>query len=138
MFDKIVVAIDESVHADKVLSSVAELGAKFGSELRVVHVLETGFVGKAGAVNLESSEMAHKVVNEAVAYLESKGLKATGNVRAGLHGKLATEINDEARSFGAQLIVLGSHGSTDVEGLFVGSTTHRLMHVTDLPVLVVP
>ena len=138
MFDKIVVAIDESEHADNILNSVAAIATKFGSDLRVLHVLETGFIGRAGMVNLEDSDGAHKIVNEAVAFLVEKGLRATGNLRSGLHGRLAIEINDEAHTFGAQLIVVGSRGLTDLEGLFVGSTTHRLMHITDLPVLVVP
>ncbi len=138
MFDKIVVAIDESEHADKILDAAADIAIKFGSDLRVLHVRETGFVGRAGMVNLEDSDVAHKIVNEAVTYLVSKGLRATGNVRAGLHGHLAMEINDEAHTFGAQMIVVGTRGLTDLEGLFVGSTTHRLMHITDLPVLVVP
>jgi nucleotide-binding universal stress UspA family protein len=56
----------------------------------------------------------------------------------GVHGKLAVVINDEAHSVGATLIILGSRGLTDLEGLMVGSTTHRLLHLTDLPVLIIP
>ena len=138
MFEKIVLAIDESDFAPKVLKAAEEFGSKFGSEFRVVHVLETGFAGRAGAVYLESSEEAHHMVNEAVAGLESKGFNASGTVRAGLHGRLAVEINDEASTFGATLIIVGTRGLTDIEGMLLGSTSHRLMHLSALPVLVIP
>jgi nucleotide-binding universal stress UspA family protein len=138
MFDKILVAIDDSEYADKVLATAAEFAATFGVELRVVHVMETEFVGKVGMINLASSDVAHKIVTEAVAWFTAKGLTATGEVRAGLHGRLAREIDQETRDFGARLIVVGSPGLTDLEGPLLGSTTHRMMHVTELPVLVVP
>jgi nucleotide-binding universal stress UspA family protein len=138
MYEKIVVAIDESEHAGPVLTAAAELATKFGSELRIVHVVETAFASKLGSVKLENSDEAHKIVNDAVANLDAKGVKAAGEVRVGVHGKLAVVINDEAHSVGATLIILGSRGLTDLEGLMVGSTTHRLLHLTDLPVLIIP
>jgi nucleotide-binding universal stress UspA family protein len=138
MFKKILVAIDESEHAKSAVDTAGDLARQFGAELRVLHVVETGFVGRAGNVNLESSDDAHVIVNDAVDKLQDKGILVTGNIRAGLHGRLAVEIDNEARDFGAELIVMGSRGLTDFEGLFVGSTSHRVMHVTNLPVLVIP
>lgn len=138
MFEKVLIAIDESDHATSVIDLAGELATTFNAEVRVLHVLETGFVGRAGEINLESGDDAHKVVNDAVDTLEAKGILVTGNVRAGLHGRLAVEINNEARDFGANLIIMGSRGLTDFEGMFIGSTSHRLMHVTELPVMVVP
>lgn len=138
MFEKILVALDESEHAKRVLDVAHEVAAKFGSEVRVLHVLETGFVGRAGVVNLENSEEKHKLVNDAVATLVAGGVKAAGAVRATDHGRVAVEINDEARLVGADLIVTGSHGLGNVAGILVGSTTHKLIHVSELSVLVVP
>ena len=94
MFSKILVALDSSDHAGPVLNAVTELGAKFGADVHVLHVLETGFVGKAGSLNLEDSEEVHTLVNDAVASLESKGVKATGAVRAGQHGQVAGLIEE--------------------------------------------
>ncbi|MGD0984725.1 MAG: universal stress protein [Acidimicrobiales bacterium] len=137
MFDKLVVAIDDSEYKERVLRAVTELAAKFGSDVRVLHVLELGFIGRAGTVPLEGREEAHKLVNDAVAELESRGVTATGNLRAAQHGRVAVEICDEAREVGATAIVSGSRGLTDLEGFIVGSTTHKLLHLSHLPVLVV-
>lgn len=138
MFEKILVAVDESDHAKPVLDAATKMAKALGSEVRVVHVLETGFVGRAGAVNLESSDEAHKTVDDAVAHLAADGLKASGAVRAGMHGRLAVEINEEGIEFGAGLMIIGSRGLSELDGIFVGSTSHRLMHVATIPVLVVP
>jgi nucleotide-binding universal stress UspA family protein len=138
MFEKILVAVDQSPHAQPVLETAAKFAKGMGAEVRVIHVLETGFVGRAGAVNLESSDEAHKVVNDAISLLESNGLKVSGAVRAGLHGQLAVEITEEGIEFGAGLVIIGSRGLSDLEGIFVGSTSHRLIHMSKIPVLVVP
>ncbi len=51
--------------------------------------------------------------------------------------KILVAIDQETRDFRARLIVVGLRRLTDLEGLLLG-TTHRLMHVTDRPVPVVP
>ena len=138
MFDKILVALDESEHAERVLAVTTEMARKFDSEVRVLHVLETGFVGKAGVVSLEDSGEMHKLVEDSVATLVSSGIKATGSVCATDHGRVAAEIDAEARQFGAGLIIAGTRGLGNVAGLLVGSTTHKLLHLSEVPIFVVP
>lgn len=138
MFEKILVALDESVHAKTALETTIAMAKGFGAEVRVVHVLETGFVGRAGSVNLESADEAHRVVNDALATLESASIKASGTVRAGMHGRLAVEINLECIESGASAMVVGTRGLSEFEGIFVGSTSHRLLHLSRVPVIVVP
>jgi nucleotide-binding universal stress UspA family protein len=38
---------------------------------------------------------------------------------------------------GAQLIAVGSYGESPVKAVILGSTPHRLVHLTETPVLVV-
>jgi nucleotide-binding universal stress UspA family protein len=38
----------------------------------------------------------------------------------------------------ARLIVVGSFGESALKGIILGSTTNKLLHLTDRPVLVVP
>jgi nucleotide-binding universal stress UspA family protein len=49
----------------------------------------------------------------------------------------AREIADSAREHDAGTIVMGSKGHGDLAGLLLGSTAHKVIHLTDRPVLVV-
>ena len=66
-------------------------------------------------------------------------LGAVGDVRLEVTaGKPAPEILRVAREHGADLIVMGAHGSTGFRKLFFGSTTERVLRETPVPVLVTP
>jgi nucleotide-binding universal stress UspA family protein len=136
MFGKVLVALDSSQHRSKTLRAATELAKVSESEVEVLHVRESHFIGRAGAIPDEEQAEASKVVNEAVEALTKEGVKATGKVRGALHGRVATEILDEARESEAAIIVMGSHGAGELEGLLLGSTTHKILHLAKLPVLV--
>lgn len=137
MFETLLLALDESTHSEKALEAAKSLAKLAGSQVVVLHVREYGYAGRAGQIDLEEEGPAHKIVDEAVANLTNAGIKATGTVRGALHGHQAVEILDEAASAGASVIVMGSRGLNDLEGLLVGSTTHKVLHLGKLPVLVV-
>jgi nucleotide-binding universal stress UspA family protein len=48
-----------------------------------------------------------------------------------------TTIADYAREHGGTLIVMGSRGLGSVTGILLGSVTTRVIHLTELPVLVI-
>jgi nucleotide-binding universal stress UspA family protein len=43
---------------------------------------------------------------------------------------------DAAKESGADLIITGSRGLTDLQGLVLGSFTHKLIQLSKIPVLV--
>ncbi len=85
----------------------------------------------------EEHDHAVALVDLAVADLGAAGVNATGTVRASLSGLVVAEILEEAEEFGASVIVMGSRGMSDLTGLLVGSTAHKVIHLGRLPVLVV-
>lgn len=138
MFERVLVCLDRSDHAKRALQAGLELARLAGAEVRVLHVREgdTAF-GHGVPLDLEPDDEAKRLVNDAVQELTDAGLKATGTVHAALSGRVAADIVDEAREWQASVLVLASRGMTDLMGILVGSTTHKVLHLSGLPTLVV-
>lgn len=54
------------------------------------------------------------------------------------HGKPADEILKTAAVFGADLVILGTHGRTGIQHLLMGSVAEAVIKKSTLPVLIVP
>lgn len=136
MFETILVAIDQSDHSQRALSAARELAKLSGGKVRIVHVREV-VMAKAGHVPKELTDEASELVDDAVNVLTADGIEATSAVFVSHTGRVASVILEEAADADASVIVLGSRGLTDLEGLVMGSTTHKVLHLSKLPVLVV-
>ena len=137
MFDTILVAIDHSDHSQHALFTAKDLAKCVGGKVRIVHVREVLVGRKFGPVSKEFSEEANALVENAVKAVTADGIAATGVVRHSHTGRVASEILEEAADSEASVVVLGARGLTDLEGLVIGSTTHKVLHLGTLPVLVV-
>ena len=76
-----------------------------------------------------------KQIAEAKSRLDAAGVKVTGEAR---EGKPVDVLLEAAREKKAAAIVVGSHGEGAVSAAFLGSTALKLLHHSDIPVLVVP
>jgi nucleotide-binding universal stress UspA family protein len=85
----------------------------------------------------ETMDEARATVQAIVDKLTAAGVKAHGEVRNTLFGYAGREIVDDAIEHGVDVIVMGSRGRTDLAGLILGSTAHKVIHLADRPVLVV-
>ena len=136
MFERIVAAIDESDSAERVLTAAQELATLAGSEVLVVHALERE-ASKFGSPPIETLDQVRAVVDAAVQKLASAGITAHAEVVHTLYGHAAREILSGAASKDAGGIVIGSRGLSELAGLLVGSTAHKVLHLADRPVIVV-
>lgn len=136
MFDRILIAVDGSPFSTPAVSTTVEIATKFQSEVFVLHVREHE-VGRAGAFPLETPQEAIDLVTATVKVLKAGGVSATGDVHTTVAGHAAREIVDTAKNKGADLIVMGSRGLSDIAGLFLGSVTHKALQLAHVPVLVV-
>lgn len=135
MFDKILLAVDFSEHAKRATAVATDLAKKSGGELVVFHIREVE-IGR-GAFAEETPTEAAEMVNAIVHDLHSKGVNARGDARSAPFGRAAHDIVDEAKSIGADVIVMGSRGLSDFTGMLVGSVAHKVIHLAECPVLVV-
>ena len=74
-------------------------------------------------------------VAEAVEELEAAGVRAGGDV---FEGRAVDVLIEQSREKDAVAIVVGSHGAGAMSAAFLGSTALKLLHHSDIPVLVVP
>lgn len=137
MYERILVAIDHSQATERALAAARDLASLSEGEVWVLHLREQEVIPRMGLVADESSEKAKAAVDAAVDELTRAGVKAQGEVRNTLHGHAAREIVDDAKDHDAGVIVMGSRGMSDLTGLVLGSTAHKVIHLTDRPVLVV-
>jgi nucleotide-binding universal stress UspA family protein len=86
---------------------------------------------------LESEAEAQAIVEHAWQELHDSGVKAHYEVQNTLHGQAGPAIVDAAIAHDAGVIVVGSRGRSDLAGLVLGSTAHKVIHLSDRPVLVV-
>jgi nucleotide-binding universal stress UspA family protein len=136
MFERMLLAVDGSEPAKRAAEDAADLARKVQAEVVVLHVKERD-VTWAGGVDLETPREAHELVDETVRVLKDLGVSARGEVEASVYGRAARVILETGNDVGADLIVMGSRGLSDLAGLVMGSVAHKVLHLAHCPVLVV-
>lgn len=135
MFKHILVAVDGSEHSRRALPTAIEVALKFASDVFVLHVSEHDR-GRAVAYSVESPADATRLVGDAVKIISDAGVSAKGAVHDVAAGHVAKNIVETAATVGADLIVMGSRGLSDVQGMLLGSVTHKTMQLAQVAVLV--
>jgi nucleotide-binding universal stress UspA family protein len=136
----IVVGIDESEPSMRGLRKAIDMATALEAELHVIHAVH--IPGTLLAVlnqvpaDIVQIEKAQRDSVWAVAdpLLEEASIEVK---RVDLNGYPADAVVEYAEGIGADLIVIGSRGRGELAALFLGSTSHRILHLADCDVLVV-
>jgi nucleotide-binding universal stress UspA family protein len=136
MFERILLAANGSASSRKAVDVAADIGKQYGAEVMVLHVREWENT-TLGAHEIERPDEAADLVEEIVRALKDAGVSARGEVQAAPSGAIPHVILEMAKEFDAGLIVMGSRGLSEWEGLFLASVSHRVLHLAECPVFVV-
>ena len=144
--DKILLATDGSLEAERAIGAAVMLSERLGSELHVVYVEpmpdpvswpEARFMSPGLEVDIrEQAEGAAREKLEG----EAEKIRKTGGDVSGVHavaGRPDAEIVRVAEELGAGLVVLGSRGLGPVRRAVVGSVSLSVVHHSHCSVLVV-
>jgi nucleotide-binding universal stress UspA family protein len=138
MYDKILVAVDHSPVSERALLAARDLALLSKGEVWVLHVREYEVGSKAGVLPpRETADEANAEVAASVETLTKGGVTAHGLVKKSMYGHAAREIVADAIELDCGVIVMGSRGRGDLAGLVLGSTAHKVIHLTDRPVLII-
>jgi nucleotide-binding universal stress UspA family protein len=136
MYDRLLVAVDDSEVSGRVIAAAKDMASLSNGKVWVLHIREREF-GRLGLTPSEPDQEAQQAVREGVDALIQAGIDAHGEVREAVFGQAAREIVKDAKEHDAGIIIMGSRGRSDLTGLVLGSTAHKVIHLTDRPVLVV-
>ena len=133
----IVLGYDESAGSRPALALALELAARFDEPLVLVYGVEPpGGVGEEFQAHQRAlAEMGRRAVSHAVEEAERAGVRTVVEV---LPQKPAQALVDAAHRHDGRVIVVGTRGESPLRGAVLGSVSHKLLHLSDRPVLCVP
>lgn len=138
MFARILCGSDFSEPSRRALQIADRLRATFGGSLSVIHVGDPLLV-QAAAASRSVADVQAETERDLRAFVEetlgAAGASVTTLVAV---GNAAAEIIDSARTSGADLIVVATHGRGGFERLMLGSVTEKVLRKAACPVLTVP
>ena len=137
MYERLLVAVDHSESSARVLAAARDLASLSKGKVWVLHLREKEVIAQMGDVPSESDAEADQAVKDGVDLLRQAGIEAEGEVRQTTFGHAAREIVADAKEHDAGVIIMGSRGRSDFAGALLGSTAHKVIHLTDRPVMVV-
>ena len=144
-FRRILVALDGSPGADRALAEAIRLAQTLGARLRLIHVMdELGWVNGFESARAYLDDVLPRM-REAGGKLLARGLARAlaANVEAESElviqsaGRVADDVADEAKRWGADLIVAGTQGRHGVDRLLLGSSAEQIVRHASTPVLLV-
>jgi nucleotide-binding universal stress UspA family protein len=150
---KILVPTDFSTESINGLAMAVGLAQKTGATIHLLHVidiptpkdfneLEITNLDLASEKNLKNPEKAYlmKLLKETKLKIDALKKNFDDKVKINAHvsfDRITEQINQFAEKYNVHLIVMGSKGTSQREGLLLGSNAEKVIRTTKIPVLTV-
>ena len=143
MISTILVPTDGSEHATKAVRFAADLAQKYGAQIILLHVVSDWGSGRVpdelrGYARMEHVEITERDLRRGAAdeilrrAQEAAAAAGVQSIETMIEdGAPAPRILNRAKAAGADLIVMGSRGLGDLQGLLLGSVSHKVSHLAE-------
>ena len=142
MFNRILVAVDDSPAALAAAHVAVDLAARSGARIRFVHVIGDGELvraltrlGRDGKLADTRRSAAESLLRHVTAEAHRAGVQAD---KASLAGAPVALLLGAAKDWSADLVVIGRSDVRRAGSAYVGAVTRGVLEFSDIPVLVVP
>ncbi len=136
MAGKLVVGYDGTEGARAALSAAVQFGKDLDASLVVVFGYHAPPLTEREVADHREAlhELGERETGAALEEATAAGVSATKEVVQARPAEALVQVADE---HDARMIVVGSYGERPITGALLGSTPHRLVHLSERPVLVV-
>lgn len=132
----LVLGYDGSDCAKAALDAAAELANGLGDRIVIGFGFDPGGPGEEfGVTSAAIRKLGEKITSEAVERARSHGVEAEIEL---VEERPTEALISLAEKHDARAIVVGSYGEHPIKGALLGSVPHKLLHLAERPVLVVP
>ncbi len=145
LYSKIAVAVDGSTTSDLALREAIRVAGQGGAKVLALYVVDNATVlfdaGYYDPSQIERAfaESGQRALEAASARLAAAGISHETTLVKDLPvtGDVAASLNETARQWGADLLVIGTHGRRGVRRLVLGSVAEAVIRQSSMPVLLV-
>jgi len=145
MYKKILVAVDGSETSARALAAALNLARESDARLQPLFVVDVPLLiydvpgYDPSYVRNALVEEGKRVLADATALMAASGVKGPARlVETELAGDdIAHRILAAAQEFGADVVVMGTHGRHGVQRLMLGSVAERFLRIATCPVLLI-
>jgi len=142
MYHKILVPLDGSKRAEKILPHVEELALRYKAKVIFLHVIEYKAIPTSEGVyiNLSDQEFDQVKKRAETNLARTQGEFREKNIESQSHviyGSVVEGIINIAALESVDLIALASHGRGGLARVFYGSVAAGLLHRVDRPLLII-
>lgn len=145
MFKRILIPVDGSETSTKALIAGLSMARETSAQVRLVHfVNEMAYLGGIDPYGTYSADVAGmmreggaKVLTDAMAVAQSAGVQASHVLLDDPGNRLGEAVAEAVKLWGADLVVVGSHGRRGIGRVLLGSGAEQILRLAPVPVLVV-
>jgi nucleotide-binding universal stress UspA family protein len=140
MYRKIICPIDGSEPSEHGMKEAIQLAKDQNARLAFLHVVDLSPLIVYGPILADFDgfrEAGQKLLATAVAAAQVQGVSAEVRMNEIMAGRPGEMIADEAKKYGADLIVMGTHGRRGFSRALLGSDAAAVIGSSDVPLLLV-
>jgi nucleotide-binding universal stress UspA family protein len=144
MYKKILVPIDGSASSLRGLDEAIKLAKESNAALCLVHAVNESFVDMGFGPGVITPELIASlreggatILNSAASKARERGLNPEIALLENLGTSVADLILKQAKSWSADLIVMGTHGRRGIRRLALGSDAEMVVREANVPVLLI-
>lgn len=146
MYKRILVSVDGSSTSGKGLDEAVKLAKVCNASLRLIHIVDpipftTGYEAMGRNTGREIAEIeaaAQRLLEEGRQRALASGATDVDTALVERStARISERIVEHAKSWGAELIVIGTHGRRGVGRMLLGSDAEQTVRIAPVPVLLV-
>lgn len=136
MFSKVLVPYDGTSFSDKALKTAKEMAECYGVELLVLDVVAVPGVTASAASDITNADKltSNAVIEAAKKIVGDSDIKVTYKIAM---GDVVKTIVNVCRAEQCKLVVMGNRGLSGISEVLMGSVSHKVVELSNIPVMIV-